>query len=122
MEEEWAAAGRVSCGEGACGVLRAGPREPGRAGGAQVGPAQVAGLGSLRGGVGGRLGSVEGLREGDSDGQVRGEQSSSPSKQTPSGCNGEGWVVVEKWQRSEPSAFCLLLSLFYWVKSVNSHL
>lgn len=38
---------------------------------------------------------MEGLREGDSDGQVREEQTSSPSKQTTSGCNGEGWVVAE---------------------------
>lgn len=29
MEEEWAAAGRVSCGEGACGVLRADRGNPG---------------------------------------------------------------------------------------------
>lgn len=54
------------------------PREAEWAGGLRAGPAQVAGLGSLRGGVGGRLGSVEGVRDGDSDGQVREEQTSSP--------------------------------------------
>lgn len=47
--------------------------------GARVGPAQVAGLSASWGGAGGRVASVEGVREGDSDGQVRGQQTSSPS-------------------------------------------
>lgn len=46
--------------------------------GPRVGPAQVTRRGPLSGRVGGCLASVEGVKEGDSDGQVCEEQTSSP--------------------------------------------
>lgn len=62
---------------------------------------------------------MEGLREGDSDGQVSEEQTSSPSEQTTSGCNGEGWVVVEMAKIG--TLYLLPFIIGVWVKSVNSH-
>lgn len=47
-------------------------------GGPRVGLALVTRLGPLGGRVGGCLASVEGVKEGDSDGQVCEEQTSSP--------------------------------------------
>lgn len=67
----------LPCGEGACGACGAGGGGAGMEG-PRVGPAQVTRRGPLSGRVGGCLASVEGVKEGDSDGQVCEEQTSSP--------------------------------------------